>query len=214
MIHPAHVLAALCLSSAITLALVSVSVAQPPPTPGFTAVPVDVYGKTPQHVCVSTDPHHRGVAAVVALVMAAYPGSTSGETWSPCGSSGHSTLSLHHSGQAWDWFVASPGAAAGLTERAMGDELVGWLLQTVGSQPHMRARRLGITEIIWFDRLWTSAGRQWMPYTVSGCPAADNTTCHRDHVHLTFSREGAGANTSWWLGLQGWLLSTLGYLLT
>jgi hypothetical protein len=56
--------------------------------------------------------------------------------------------------------------------------------------------------IIWNNRIWgaynPAAG--WKPY--SSCAthpaAASDTTCHRNHVHLSLSWEGAMRRTSWW----------------
>ena len=67
------------------------------------------------------------------MVLAAYPGTRSGDSWAPCDT--HSTTSLHHSGRAWDWVVAPTGEAASPSARAQADELLGWLLEPVDGQP-------------------------------------------------------------------------------
>jgi hypothetical protein len=147
------------------------------------------------------------------MVLEAYPESTSGDIWAPCDT--HAPFSLHHAGRAWDWFITAPGNRATDSEKLIADELINWLLEPVDDVPHMRLRRLGIVEIIWFDRLWTTESRSWESYTFNGCPGPNvsNTTCHRDHVHFGFTVQGANGHTSWWLGLLGWLLSLLGVLL-
>lgn len=151
------------------------------------------------------------------MVLSTYPQTQSGDAWAPCSSPRHMSTSNHHAGRAWDWFIAPEGSRASSAERAAPDELVQWLLETVDGEPHMRARRLGIVEIIWFDQLWQSrAGYRYLrPYPLQGCPDpnASNTGCHRDHVHFGFSTAGANGQTTWWQGLAGLLLSTVGWLL-
>jgi hypothetical protein len=146
-------------------------------------------------------------------VLVNYPETTSGDAWAPCDT--HSLFSLHHAGRAWDWFITRPGNRATFSEAQTANELINWLLETVDGVPQMRLRRLGIVELIWFDRLWTTQSLTWEPYAFNGCPDPNvsNTTCHRDHVHFGFSIEGSDGQTSWWLGLLGWLLATLGPLL-
>ena len=189
--------------------------ATPPATPSFVGIPVEPYPSPAPYACSAADPHRAGASNFRAMVLDAYPLSTSGDLWAPCDSDAHVETSYHHAGRAWDWFLTGPGQRPTRAQRAMGDELTAWLLATVNGTPHMRLRRLGITEIIWFERIWLATTKSWHPYTAGGCPDPDvsNTTCHRDHVHFSFSVEGADGNTSWWRGIIGWLLATLGSLL-
>jgi len=191
------------------VAVTPVARADPPPTPGFRRAPVDLYGPAPTYECLRADPRRPGTEGFIAIVLAAYPNTVSGDAWAPCDS--HSSTSLHHSGRAWDWVVAADNEIATPEVRAQVDELLRWLLAPEGTEPHARARRLGIVEIIWFDQLWTSGTRAWVPYPVFDCtdPAVSNTTCHRDHAHFTFSRSGADAQTTWWLGWRGFTWSAL-----
>jgi hypothetical protein len=185
----------------------------PPPTPSFTLVPVDPYASYPPYACLTADPRRRGAEGFAHLVMNAYPATGRGDAWAPCDT--HGPGSLHHGGRAWDWVLAEDGAVAGPEAQATAAELLDWLLETQAGEPHARARRLGIVEIIWFERLWTSGARAWAPYQAGACPdpSASNTSCHRDHVHFGFSKAGADGNTSWWQGLLGWLQSTLAELI-
>ncbi len=199
----------------LVCALIAVPVrllAEPPSTPDFAGIPVDPYGQTPGYECFNQEPSRPGSEQFRDMVLGAYPESASGDIWGPCNT--HSPFSLHHAGRAWDWFITVPGNLASDAERAVADELVNWLLEPVDGERHMRLRRLGITEIIWFDHIWTSESRRWHVYDLNGCPDPDvsNTTCHRDHVHFTFTVEGANGHTSWWLGLLGWWLAFLGNL--
>jgi hypothetical protein len=198
----------------ITLAPVPAG-ATPPSTPAFGAAPVDEYGAAPFYECNIIDPRRAGAEGFRGMVLAAYPTSWSGELWSPCNSPNHISTSSHHAGRAWDWFVTATGDRAGTAERAIADELLAWLLEPLDGVAHARARRLGIVEIIWFDQRWSAQTRAWLPYNLQGCPdpAASNTGCHRDHVHFGFSAAGADANTSWWRGEAGWVVSSLDTLL-
>jgi hypothetical protein len=80
-----------------------------------------------------------------------------------------------------------------------------WLLATDanGNQAAM-ARRLGIMYIGWNNRMWRAYGTPgWGD--LKGCsttPALKassyDTTCHRNHVHLSLSWDGAAGLTSFW----------------
>lgn len=189
--------------------------ATPPATPSFFGIPVEPYPSPATYECSTVDPHRVGASNFRAMVLDAYPASTSGDLWAACDSAAHVKSSYHHAGRAWDWFLTGPGQRPTRAQRAMGDELTDWLLATVNGTPHMRLRRLGITEVIWFERIWLATTTAWQPYTTGGCPDPNvsNTTCHRDHVHFSFSVEGADGDTSWWQGIIGWLKATLGSLL-
>ncbi len=206
----------LMIVAAVVVALVpSAAWATPPATPAFGSAPVDPYGAYPLYACDTADPQRAGAEGFRTMVLAAYPSSWSGELWAPCNSPNHVSTSLHHSGRAWDWFVTAMGDRAGSVERAMADELLAWLLEPLDGVADARARRLGMVEIIWFDHRWSAHTKAWLPYNQQGCPdpAASNTGCHRDHVHFGFSAAGADANTTWWRGDAGWLLSSVDSLL-
>ena len=58
--------------------------------------------------------------------------------------------------------------------------------------------------LIWNNRIWGTyrAAEGWRPY--STCAAhperAYDTTCHRDHIHISLSWAGATGRTSFWTG--------------
>jgi len=56
------------------------------------------------------------------------------------------------------------------------------------------ARRFGIMYIIWNKKMWRAydPGRGWAAYTGS--------SPHTDHIHFSFSWDGAYGRTSWWTG--------------
>jgi hypothetical protein len=78
-------------------------------------------------------------------------------------------------------------------EKAIADSVTAWLSADNGAM----ALRFGINYIIWNHRIWgvydpTRGDKGWAAYTGS--------VPHTDHVHLSFSWDGAMKRTSWWTG--------------
>ncbi len=154
-------------------------------------------GYVPANSC---DPHAKpGTTALGDLLRATYPGSSYGIDRT-CGTDPLPT-SEHYDGRALDFFrrVDVP------EQRAQIRALVAWLFaDDAEGRPYANARRLGIMYLIWDNRIWGSyrAADGWRPY--AGCAArtshAYDTTCHRDHLHVSLSWEGAMARTSFWTG--------------
>jgi hypothetical protein len=129
------------------------------------------------------------------LLTSTYPGTSYG------GLRGCGTLptSEHFDGRAVDWM----NSIRNTTQAAQGKAVISWLLATDNQdQQYANARRLGVMYVIWNNKIWGaySADRGWRPY--SSC--ADHpergwdTTCHRDHMHISLSWAGAMAHTSFW----------------
>jgi hypothetical protein len=97
--------------------------------------------------------------AVYRAVCAAFPQVTSYGGYRP-GDGGY-----HGSGQAVDVMVSGP----------LGDQIAGWLQSNAGT--------LGISELIWAQRIWTvqRAGEGWRPMSDRGSTTAN----HYDHVHVS-----------------------------
>lgn len=115
-----------------------------------------------------------------------------------CPSSGVGT-SHHHSGRAIDLMIDHRD----LVERADGQTFVRWLFAREAN----RLRRLGVVEIIWAGKIWTTARdsadnvtgkvKRWRVH--QGCTREDDPTfCHYNHIHITFSVEGADGLTTFW----------------
>ena len=114
-----------------------------------------------------------------------------------------SSTSEHFDGRAVDWMRSSRVPA----EKEMADAFVAWLLAPAADgTPHAMARRLGIMYIIWDSRMirMYDPGRGWTEYNSCLDPARSgtglDTTCHRNHVHMSMSWDGAAGITSWWTG--------------
>ena len=108
--------------------------------------------------------------------------------------------SLHSEGRAVDWHLDAHSAAG----RREARRLILTLLATdrMGNQ-HALARRMGVQEIIWNCRSWWTGAERMGPYSAcydsKGEPRkTDDTTAHRNHVHIGLSLEGARKHTSFW----------------
>lgn len=114
-----------------------------------------------------------------------------------------SSTSEHFDGRAVDWMHSVRVPA----EKREAEAFVNWLLAPAADgTPQEMARRLGVMYIIWNNRMirMYDVGRGWTNYR--SCQSSANsgtgmdTTCHRNHVHLSLSWDGAAGITSWWTG--------------
>lgn len=110
--------------------------------------------------------------------------------------------SEHKEGRAWDWMVS----VSVPSQKAAADSLLEWLTEEdrYGNDAAM-ARRLGIMYIIWDREIWGAWGGGWRTYCVQkadGCkePGRDGGLRHphTDHVHFSFTWDGAKKKTSYW----------------
>jgi peptidoglycan hydrolase-like protein with peptidoglycan-binding domain len=138
-----------------------------------------------------------GSIALGNLLKRTYPGTTYGISRS-CGSDGLATTE-HYDGRAVDWFTNVRTAEG----KARGNALVTWLTaKDARGNVAANARRLGVMYIIWNNKIWgaynPAAG--WKAYSSCATSTAtgSDTACHRNHVHLSLSWEGAMGRTSWW----------------
>lgn len=156
----------------------------PLPSPTFDTAPepfAEYWGET------ECDPwaERPGVNAFRDFVLR-HQGGGKGHVGRPCGATG--AQSAHYSGRAWDWMISADDPA----EEARAVELIDWLTANDGEM----FRRAGLIYLIW-DRNSFKGYRDppgWYPYTRSHP--------HRDHVHFSFSREGAEGQTSFYRWLE------------
>lgn len=134
-----------------------------------------------------------GVAAFARFVTG-HQGGIIGRIVGPCG-----PKSGHASGRAWDWMIN----ALDPVERQKADELIAWLL----ADDQERFRRVGLRYIIWNKRIFSSQQPRWRPYdgydAAGRCPSPPCRHPHTNHVHFSFSKEGAGGQTSFYRWLDG-----------
>ena len=166
-----------------------------PPTP--TGLPAAIEGLSPYVPPTGCDLRTRtGSARLATLIKATY-GNTYG--LSRTCTSATKPSSEHYDGRAIDTFFNVRNA----TERAEASAVLTWLLayDTAGNR-YANARRLGVMYIIWNNRMWSSyrSSEGWRPYsTCADTPSsAYDTACHRNHIHLSLSWEGANGRTSFW----------------
>jgi putative cell wall-binding protein len=111
----------------------------------------------------------------------------------------------HDDYRAVDWMATSKDA----TQKAAAESFITWLTSAdAQGNPAAMARRLGVMYVIWNNRMWRSyphngnpAG-SWETYLSCGgsswATSTYDTTCHRNHVHVSLTPDGAWARTSYW----------------
>jgi hypothetical protein len=152
------------------------------PVPAYRAFVVALDYKTPYEAQVSCDPRPKpGVTSFAALMRATYKAGTMG-TYRPC----QGDTSEHYDGRAMDWMLNVNNPA----QKAIANRVTLWLSANNGAM----ARRFGISYIIWNHKVWKEYrdDSRWTAYTGS--------VPHTDHVHFSFSWDGAMKRTSWWTG--------------
>lgn len=92
-------------------------------------------------------------------------------------------LSEHSEGRAWDWMVNVKDK----DEKAAAANFISWVTKNHGEY----AKRLGIMYIIYNKKIWAVYREKdgWR-----------DSYDHTDHVHVSFSWNGARGNTSFWKG--------------
>ena len=164
-------------------------------TPAVPALPAAIESLAPyvaQTACIPTV--QAGTTLLARLLVKTYPGTTYGSV-SACGTNGG--VSEHYEGRAIDWMVSIRNAG----QYASAKAFIGWLLATDRSgHTFAMARRLGVMYLIYNNRMWGSWSGQWEPY--NNCAhqpqAGYDTACHRNHVHISLSWNGATGRTSFW----------------
>jgi hypothetical protein len=151
-----------------------------PQTPAFPPA-IDSYAKyVGQSACDPTE--KPGVVAFRSFVLATYPCTGDSGIARACSVGG---TSEHKEGRAWDWKIQYPHPAA--------DAFLGWLLKPDGhGNSHAMARRFGIMYMIWNSKVWKAyqPDKGWQPYS--------GASPHTDHVHFSFSWDGANKQTTFW----------------
>lgn len=138
---------------------------------------------------VSCDPQWRkGLRAFRDLVLTTYPGTQDWGSLRDCTDDG---ISEHLDGRAWDWHADAKDRRT----FAAATDLINWLMaKGPDGQPAYWARRLGIMYIGYNHRIWGAyrAAEGWRKLSPSDP--------HTDHVHFSFSWQGAMGRTSFWDG--------------
>ncbi len=158
----------------------------PPPTrqlPSALDVAVPYQGQT---IC---DPVARpGVLAFAKLMVSHYGMGSTALIGRTCGSD----VSEHYDGRAWDWMLNVNNPA----QEAVAQSVLKWLTAPdAQGRPGAMARRFGIMYIIHNRKMWRAYApeRGWAPYY--------GVSPHTDHIHFSFTYDGAAKRTSWWTGV-------------
>jgi hypothetical protein len=110
-----------------------------------------------------------------------------------------SSTSEHKESRAFDWLLDASSDTDQALAAALLDEL--FAPDDTGA-PHALARRMGIMYIIWNDTMYASYdGFAPKRYLSSGCRnrrSCSPTLRHRDHLHVSLTRQGAKGITSWY----------------
>ncbi|MGB7449774.1 MAG: cell wall-binding repeat-containing protein [Ornithinimicrobium sp.] len=130
----------------------------------------------------SCDPNDKpGTVAFAQLVSRHY----NRPTYYTARSCKKGNYSQHHEGRAVDWSMDAYDPA----DKAIGDAVASWLTKNNGEM----ARRFGVQSVIWNKRSWYQySPGSWRAYT--------GPSPHTDHLHISFTWDGAMKRTSWWDG--------------
>jgi hypothetical protein len=192
----------LSLALLATLAVAATSVAAPygrvahNPADKLAALPIDDYRYDHAKRCRKHPT--KGALAMVDWLQR----NSGGVFWGimRCEKLGRRDYSLHSEGRAIDWHLDVHSA----TDRRDARHLILLLLATDrAGNPHALARRMGVQEIIWNCQSWWSGADRMGPYSLcydrkGKRKKVDDTSAHRNHVHIGLNLEGARMHTSFW----------------
>ena len=163
------------------------------PTP--TGLPVAIEPLADYVEQISCQPGYRtGTLALARLLVTTYPNTSYGGAYN-CGMDGN--RSEHYDGRAIDWMntVRDP------VQAAQAAAVIKFLMATdqYGNK-FANARRMGIMYVIWNNKIWGSWDGLWSDY--HNCATTPSTAldsaCHRNHMHISLSWNGAKGRTSFW----------------
>jgi hypothetical protein len=162
------------------------------PAPTASAAVIEDYAKyDPQSTCASEV--LPGTDFLLRLLVRQHPGTRYASALRACSSS----TSEHQDGRALDWGVDADNPR----EKALAEA---WLEKIFATDKqgnrHAMARRMGIMYVIWDDHIY-SAYNGFTKRLYTTCDPrskCSKTTRHRDHVHVSLSRAGAAAQTSFY----------------
>jgi hypothetical protein len=193
-------LAALTLVVAVAAAGTAIAGALLPvkgnPADKLVSLPIDEYGYDHAKDCRKNPT--KGAEALSAWLAQNAGGSFWGimrcERW------GKGRASLHAEGRAIDWHLDSHNGA----DKREATRIIKLLLAPDrAGNLHALARRMGVQEIIWNCQSWYSGSESLRPY--SPCfdedgerKKIDDTTAHKDHIHLGLNWRGAKKRTTFW----------------
>lgn len=172
----------------------------PAVTPNITRAMPAPYDNAPFYEAQSQcDPTPKpGTQALADLIKATYGSSQTVWISRACDIG---DTSEHKEGRALDWMTSVRDPQ----QRANAEAFLAWLLgPDAQGNAYGNAMRLGVMYIGWNDRIWRGYDihRGWTE--LKGCFATpssgSDTTCHRNHIHISLTWDGASARNSFWSG--------------
>lgn len=151
-----------------------------PEPPTNDNLPAQVDEKGPFEQQISCDPVDRPGVTAFALLVSDHYDRPAFSGARPC----IDYASFHHDGRALDW----PLSAGNSADRQIADSVITWLTRDNGEM----AKRFGIEYLIWNGLIWSNDTGGWRYYTANP---------HTDHIHFSFTWDGALMRTSWWTGV-------------
>jgi hypothetical protein len=190
--------AVLVAATLVPAAAVASATAPVPKPRSFGAVADDFPRYEPENTCSPTE--KLGAKKLRKLLRKTYGSSISSNTVRPCTSAD----SGHEEGRAVDWMTNKKVPE----QKADAKAFIKWLEAPDGfGNTYAMARRLGVEYVIWNNRMWRTydPGRGWTEY--DNClhkkkkgKSAWANACHRTHVHISLSWDGAYDRTSYFSG--------------
>ena len=175
--------------------LVPATAASAAPVPPPRALPTALEPMADYVGQAACDPVARpGINKLVSLLTHTYAGTTAHTVYA-CGTDGGQ--SEHYDGRAIDWMVSIRNA----TQYADAHAFLVWLFATdARGNRFAMMRRLGIMYVIYNNRILGSWDSKWQPYgnCLDEPSTAYDAACHRDHMHLSLSWNGATGRTTYW----------------
>jgi hypothetical protein len=161
----------------------------------YDAPPEDYARYEPQTTCV--DRAQPGTRRLARWINRRFDGGTAVASLRSCPGG----ASEHKDGRAIDWSMDATRRG----DRAEVERFLGKLFAAdQAGEEDARARRMGVMYVIWDDEIYASysSGFTPRPYVNSSCKskrACSPTLRHRDHVHISLSKAGGRADTSWYV---------------
>jgi peptidoglycan hydrolase-like protein with peptidoglycan-binding domain len=189
----AGALVASCLVVGLSAATAAVAATPVPRVPaGLTTAIEPLADYVPQTSC---DPTVKpGTLELAQLLTSTYAGTTFGSAYA-CGTDG--SVSEHYEGRAIDWMVSIRNKS----QHADALAVINWLLATdARGNRFAMARRLGVMYLIYDNLMWGAWDGTWQAYdNCAKTPQpSDDNACHRNHMHISLSWNGAMGTTSFW----------------
>jgi hypothetical protein len=166
------------------------------PADRLAKLPIDDYSYDTARKCLKRP--QKGTVALETWMK----GHAGGVSWGTmrCEKWGPHSASLHAEGRALDWHLDVHSGR----DRAEAQRLIAlFLAPDKNGNMHALARRMGIQELIWNCKGWFSGDGGMRPY--SACydkngkrKKIDDTSAHRDHIHIGLNWAGARMKSSYW----------------